>query len=398
MMPLRQNKHVKNVRKDREWDEFLSPNAGDQWVQFGWVPRSAIPNYSGSIWFTPFHRVVLFLIFLVQSSFSFYYGPENKNSILFNYDVWALLGSKAIWLYCRSLVCFTSFVMILTPFAFPKFESEIEFIFSCLKGQSPISLLELNDKNLLKQFLQISHFFYKWFSTVVLIGMFPLNLLGYLYIKNLPSIHFVFFALILIPYQYLVLVCGAGFLAVVLVNFLVVVAYSQFLFQSWINRISSTLERASKYRSRKLMFRLLMESEIKHQTRFFRLLSRINRFYRKVISLVLPYFICFALTAFYAFKQGKTFEERFLFVIPCCFASLNAMFNFVISASLVRRSRRLYKLNHKCMQEPLPLRLKWHLMLTIEYLSSKRNRVAFYCSNWFVLSNWSLVKVRRIRI
>lgn len=139
MVKRNQLKYIEEQNENEELKKYLSPNACDQWVQFGWLSKSDVKDYCGKIWYTPNRRVLLFSILLTNCFVCFYFGPESDASVRYNYDIWAQFP-KPIWIYVRTLIVITCLTAMSARFWQPEFENKTNFIFRTLKGEFSFSV------------------------------------------------------------------------------------------------------------------------------------------------------------------------------------------------------------------------------------------------------------------
>lgn len=66
---------------------------------------------------------------------------------------------------------------------------------------------------------------------------------------------------------------------------------------------------------------------------------------------------------------------------------------YLAASVVVNKLDKTYKLLNRLMLKPMPFTTKWHYLLTIELLASKRKRVGFKVKDWFILNKKNLIKV-----
>ena len=233
-----------------KFKHMLSPNAGDQWIQFGWLSRKTAHDYRGKVWLTPVTRTILFSIHLINSMMCLIGGFDNEDSIKYNYDVWALLGSKAIWFYVHVLKWLISSFMIFVPLLFRKYDESMLFIFQCLKGHLPLSALNLTDQKLLKLFLTVSKIVFKYYTFAMMLTAAPINYTAYKYfckycINTDYSFNIDYEAILVFmigaPLFYIITTSGYSIVAIPLTNFLIVVLYSILVVECLIIRLKKVI-------------------------------------------------------------------------------------------------------------------------------------------------------------
>lgn len=103
------------------------------------------------------------------------------------------------------------------------------------------------------------------------------------------------------------------------------------------------------------------------------------------------FWFCLVAIFFSAFKV-RFIENVANSVAVICLA-IAVVVPYLAASMVTARINRTYKLLNRLMLKPMPFSTKWHYLLTIELLASKRNKIGFKVKNWYTLSRFNLLKV-----
>lgn len=126
--------------------------------------------------------------------------------------------------------------------------------------------------------------------------------------------------------------------------------------------------------------------------KYVNLIRSCNCYFGQKVKPLLASVLSAILVYIYALPSAKG-TDAVIYLFGIGFSIICTAF-FFCSASLVKNKLKLcYRVLNCVQQKKLPFRQKWTLMLMIELIASKRNRVGFQIKHWCNLNNWTFAKV-----
>lgn len=384
---------------------FVIQSNDNHWVKFGLLPKS-FASQNENIVIKRRDVIFIALLYSCKILVSLFAGWECHSALKYSANFWSLFGSQVVWLYLSLLACFAASENVLVPILVRKYwaddwinqldEGNIESWFESV-SLSKNEMLVLKHKT-------------KRFSKYV---FWLVNCS----IKVMPTIATLFFALYISKYQFSFETVVVGLLSwflfvctgtpFFLYNFIpfayfVVFCYRAKLLLQLLTKDLNSI--ACLYDVNLNSFKTRLSQNIKCQMRLFQLIASCNRLYRHLTPCTLVFALLASVSLLYSTQQVAAFSEKLILFALLFSALVTSVTLFLVGNLISSQTKRIllafYKLscpNHQTERKLFfPFTARWQMLLMLEYLNSKHNRIGFSCLHWFRLNHAALLKVRRV--
>lgn len=344
------------------------------------------------------------ILMTAKSAYGLRCGWHCRRYQMYFGDFFSVFGSQPIWLYLNLTVTVTPLVGLITPLLTRRFFSQEWFgIFSCLSGQMSLTNLRLSEVSISKllYFAKVINLFINFTTYVPHLASAGFALLYFFKFQTVESFFLSLFwglhffvqaravgAAVMIPPQYLALFCY----------------YVNLRSRELSKKISDLIPKKSISKGKELFQRKLVSSEIESiisdQQHMFKQIRDCNRLYRHLAATIIPPMTGGALGMIYALQKSEGFVEKVFLLYFVVVATLLVAAFFAAGEIVSRAVKKLYRnWNNANVQTTffsktrISFRARWHLLLTLEFLASKRYRVGLKCLHWFVLKSFTFMKV-----
>lgn len=370
---------------------FVVRSRDKNWVKFGLLPRTSGNEY------VVMYRSVAVLIsicYLLKMQLAFILGWDCKWYLKYSADFWSEFDSKVVWFYSCLLGTCASLQNIVIPILMRNYWSEewIQELDNSSLNQwlDPILMptqitvfkhkMNSFSKNVFKvvnYLLRIMPLFGTMASMLYVfrnglsLEIIVLGLLGWMSFVSVGMLYILYNA---IPYANFVIFCYRA-------NQLLVLLNKEF------NSIADSHKNVHRLNSR-------LKQNIDLQTKLYRLIANCNRLYRHLTPCTLTFNLFAAVVLLYVSQEVDNFYERIIFLLLGFSEIILAAIPFLIGNLIYRQIKSIVKCFYKLIcannLRSLPISTKWQLLIMLEFLNSKRNRIGFTCLHWFRLNHTSL--------
>lgn len=368
------------------WSETL----GGHWRQYG-----LSPNLDTNSLFTRYQIVIsgflIHLVLLIKSLATLCLNGFRHYSIAASTgDFFAFVLSKEVsWFYITVAHALTGVYGMIFYFlaAVQKQPDFVWFqVLEELKVRTISHVIDGNRRERLNRFgsligLTISRITPTFFSVLLFLFSFPylfsLKTLKELCLGILFSCHYGVFGAL-----------DANLIAIQATYFLLLCLYVTFSLVSVAERITKQFKNTKI----KFLFRSL-QSHIKATESTLRLVRSCNNYFGQKLKLLLIFLVSCNLACLYVVNQAVTPYEMAFFVVLVIYFTISTAFFFLSASAVKRNAARLYAAVNGIQLKLSSFRLKWSLLLMVESLGSRRNRIGFRLKHWCSLNDLTFLKV-----
>lgn len=364
----------------------------NHWVTFGLLPKT--DNTSIVIIKEKF-VVNISLLYVTKNLISIGFGWDRQWFLKYSADLMATFQSKAIWFYFNVTFALLAISIIVLPTITRKFWSpSLQDFFTTTKG-CIFPSNDLNMKNQMMLFVKRCFKLFNYFLSVYVI--FEIFLFLFFVYNNLETVlvfagFLSFLIFLFIGYFFTTRFLVPNF------YFAIICFYARLKLEQQISIVKTINNREFIKVS---TMNLKITNTLKEVSALYRSLAVANRLFRHLSSIEIALIFGFSITSTFAITYLNSSVEKLIFIFPALNAVLAATTYFIFGNLIVVKSNRLYNTLNCFMARnailhtkvALPIRTRWHLLLMVEYLASKRGRVGFSCLHWFRLCHFSLLKV-----
>lgn len=392
---IREKQQKARIQQD-DYKHLLQPDAGSECARFGLISRKAAGDYKGKVWIAANWATILTIIQMLKSIGALYVGYENRYYTKYAVEAFALWGSKPIWLFFHLLILVGCLCHFVIRFTFSDAFTQKWFnIIHCIRGKINIDYLQLTDaetKAFLKdvrRFFQVFRFFHYYLEFLSFLLFVP----PYLYY------YFEFDTLFILPIP---LALYLGFLlhiyAVVVFPplYLLVACYHITCCSRHLNNRLALIYGFRGFGNRNLKFQAILKQKaycvVGESKILLRTLHDVNHFFRRIAPILLSPFLGAFLFSVFGIKDGYGPILQLVMFGVTTLALFILFVYFTLSAKLIAAVKRNLFWYYKCLTNEMPFRVKWHMMLITEYMSSKRNKIGIHCLHYFVFNHFTFLE------
>lgn len=388
--------------KDYLHHTFVIRPGDNHWIKFGLL--SHLPNQQDEYVSIKRKTVIIFtLLYIINLLLGLLFGWERQWFLKVSGNFWAVFGSEVVWFYCSVLVVLAASQNIVVPIIVRKYWAG-DWI-SLLDDSNIESWCE--DISLPRnQALVLKHKMTKFSKYAFwLVNCF---------VKMIPLLATALFVLYLARYQFsfgvfvVALLNWSHFIATgtpcALYNFIPFAYFVVFCYRTRLilQLIQHDLDSLAKLQFVKpFRFKSRISQDISAQLRLYKLTAHCNHVYRHLTPCTILLTLFASVLLLYV-SQQVTFYEQIVVFLMLFAAIILAVTPFLVGNLITFQVNGIERCFQKlaCPRFPsrqkllLPFTTKWHVLLMLECLNSKRHRIGFSCLHWFRLNHTSLVKAR----
>lgn len=384
------------------------------WIKYGLLPKTVKKNYEYRTVSNGKLTDLVLILTIIRNGISILLGWEAEWFQKYSGDVFAGFGSKSVWFLFHFGHTFECLVLFFTPWVCryvwshqrdTSWKSQWTVVFDGIYSDEPDAILRISDKKITSKLLLFSR-------TVFLILKLSL--------VSLPIFFSVFFSLVFC-YRFLALetvlisFCACVFFLVGAISLIscVIVPLAYFVvFCCYAFFRSRYLLKKTKLLTRTQDLVHLtrdLQKLVDEQSHLSKQIKQCNHLYRNITTFMVSPVIIGILIAIYGMQDAENWIGK-LFFLSIAISGLAMMVLYFVAGDLVTTGLKAnyqalancfaviayndaFAFEHVEKYNGLSISTQWHVLLMLESLSSKRNKIGFSCLHWFRFSSFSLLKV-----